>query len=79
MLKIQNFNTNQPKMCLGAEKCNVTQDSILNWLSFFSLPFIPSFPPRAEANISLSEIKKTGYKYLLIFCHSLFYPQLVSS
>ena len=67
MLKIQNFNTNQPKMCLGAEKCNVTQDSILNWLSFFSLPFIPSFPPRAEANISLSEIKKTGYKNTYLF------------
>ena len=47
MLKIQNFNTNQPKMCLGAEKCNVTQDSILNWLSFFFSPIHPIFPSQS--------------------------------
>ena len=77
MLKIQNFNTKRSTICLGAYK--VTKDSILNWLSFFSHPFISSSPPGAEINIRLSENKKTGYKYLLVFRHILVYPQLVPS
>ena len=56
MLKIQNFNTKQPSIYLYAEKYKVTQDSILNWLSFFSHSFIPFSPPRAEINIRLSVI-----------------------
>ena len=78
MLKIQNFNTKQPSIYLYAEKYKVTQDSILNWLSFFSHSFIPFSPPRAEINIRLSVIKKICYKYLLDFRHNL-YPQLVAS